>query len=114
MDDRQNAQLLWRAHEATVERHVTATDGRVSVAFRTRVTLSVAPTARPGAALTNLCPDLELGAHVALIHARVPGSPGSQRRRESSIGTGDQRGRARPCLTIDAGAAALAQVLSVG
>jgi hypothetical protein len=39
--------------------------------------LSVSPTARPGAALTNLCPDLELGAHVALIHALVPGSPGS-------------------------------------
>ncbi|HVA07092.1 MAG TPA: hypothetical protein VNG12_10165 [Acidimicrobiales bacterium] len=56
-------QLLWRIKEETVERHVTLDTSGFSLSQRTQEVTMLAADTSPKP-LANICPDLELGAHV--------------------------------------------------
>ena len=98
MDRELTAQLLWRRRTATVERHVTTSEGHLSLSLRVDEVTVSAVAGAPAAMATESCPELELGAHVAGMRSasqRVPAaSPGpvtTVRGPGSPSGSTDQR-----------------------
>jgi hypothetical protein len=65
MDWEPTAQMLRRRRTTTVERQVTASEGRLSLWLRVdEVTVSPVAAATPAIAMES-CAELELGAHIA-------------------------------------------------
>jgi hypothetical protein len=78
MDREPTAQLLWRRRTTTVERHVTTSEGHLSLSLRVDEVAVSAVAGAPSAAAMESYAELELGAHVAEMRSasqRVQAAP---------------------------------------
>jgi hypothetical protein len=74
MDEEQVAPVRWHQKRTIVERRMTVSAGRLSVSVRVDECTMSAVAAEPRAKGMESCAELELGAHVARIHAVRPGA----------------------------------------
>jgi hypothetical protein len=75
MDKDPTSQLLWHLKAATMERRVTVAEHSVSMSVRVEEVTMMSATEMTTASRPNDCPDLELGAHVALLRSVGGKSP---------------------------------------
>jgi hypothetical protein len=71
------ARVLWQIKMATIERQVTVNADQTSMSLRVNEVTMVAAADIPLSTATDACIDLELGAHVALLHRLTPEAHGA-------------------------------------